>query len=80
MALVNQIILFLNFFNLSLNRIPFIGADADICPAGYYCLEGTAAPIACPEGTYSPNLGLTQESECLNCTGGFFCNDTGVLI
>ncbi|XP_023933458.1 uncharacterized protein LOC106181652, partial [Lingula anatina] len=57
---------------------PTLGANADICPAGSYCLEGSSAPIPCPEGTYGNATGLTQEVECLNCTGGNFCNETGL--
>lgn len=50
---------------------------ADQCPAAFYCPEGTADPIPCPEGSYSPTPGLLAESQCLNCTGGYFCNETG---
>ena len=52
-------------------------ALADPCPPGSYCPEGTDEPIACPEGTYSPAYGLMTVAECLNCTGGYFCNETG---
>ncbi len=55
------------------------GENANICPAGFYCVESSSAPNPCPEGSYSPNTGLTRESDCLNCTGGFYCNDTGTL-
>lgn len=55
-----------------------MGSTADLCPAGYYCIEGTDAPTPCPEGTYSPTEGLHSENECLNCTGGYFCNQTGL--
>ena len=53
------------------------GANADECPAGSYCPEGTSEPFPCPQGTYSPSFGLTREGECLNCTAGYFCNSTG---
>ncbi|XP_062603182.1 uncharacterized protein LOC134264959 [Saccostrea cucullata] len=52
---------------------------ADQCPAAFYCPEGTIDPIPCPEGSYSPAPGLQEESQCLNCTGGYFCNETGLL-
>lgn len=29
----------------------------EICPAGFYCPEGSWDPIACPKGTYQPNTG-----------------------
>ena len=50
---------------------------ADTCPAGYYCPEQTADPIGCPEGSYSHTPGLQMESQCVNCTGGYYCNETG---
>ena len=56
---------------------PELGADADVCPAGSYCPEMTAEPIPCPEGSYSPQDGLHSEEQCLNCTGGYYCNVTG---
>ena len=36
-----------------------------------------AEPVGCPAGTYSAAEGLKTEYECLNCTGGEFCNATG---
>lgn len=54
-----------------------VGIAADKCPAGCYCPEQTSEPFPCPQGTYSPSTGLTRESECLNCTAGYFCNSTG---
>ena len=27
-----------------------------VCPIGHYCEAGTATPIACPAGTYLPNV------------------------
>lgn len=40
------------------------------------CFAGVDKPIDCPAGTYSPATGLQAEHECLNCTGGDFCNET----
>ncbi|XP_071505045.1 uncharacterized protein [Diadema antillarum] len=48
------------------------------CPAGSYCPEGTDSPIHCPEGYFSPNIKLQSVEECLNCTEGYFCNQTGL--
>ena len=56
---------------------PTQSPQAAICPAGSYCPEGTADPVPCPEGSYSSNEGLHQESDCTNCTGGSYCNETG---
>ena len=56
---------------------PELGTDANECPAGSYCPEGTAEPIECPEGSFNPSIGRMELPECLNCTGGYFCNATG---
>jgi len=29
------------------------------CPKGFYCPEGTIAPVPCPLGTYNPNFKRT---------------------
>ncbi|KAK3579705.1 hypothetical protein CHS0354_031226 [Potamilus streckersoni] len=57
---------------------PVQGTMANICPAGSYCPVGTADPVPCPEGSYSSATKLHTESDCLNCTGGYFCNATGL--
>ena len=52
---------------------------ADPCPMGYYCPVGTGADFqACPAGTFGPTTGLTQESECTQCTGGKYCQLPGL--
>ena len=56
---------------------PTEGPNADACPEGYFCPESTAEPVACPEGSFNPVTLLQMESECLNCTGGYYCNETG---
>ena len=57
---------------------PDIGILANECPAGSYCGEGTDEPEECPAGTFNPAIGRMSISECLNCTGGYFCNETGM--
>ena len=42
------------------------------------CVSGVDNPIPCPAGTFSPAKGLHAEDECLNCTGGEFCNETSM--
>ncbi|KAJ7990480.1 hypothetical protein DPEC_G00300750 [Dallia pectoralis] len=48
----------------------------------FYCLEGTGYDLrACPEGTYSPESGLTSISQCRQCDRGHYCpfrNSTSV--
>ena len=41
-----------------------------LCPRGFYCPSNTGMDwMACPNGTYSNELGLMEESECQQCTG-----------
>lgn len=49
---------------------PNQGADADECPAGYFCPVQTTEPQKCPQGTYSNATKLTAVTECTNCTAG----------
>ena len=51
------------------------GATAEPCPQGFYCPPGTAGVFEpCPEGTFGATDRLTNETECTQCTGGFYCN------
>lgn len=38
---------------------------------------GTNQP-KCPERTYSDQTGIDEESDCLECTPGFYCGTTGL--
>ncbi|ESO92000.1 hypothetical protein LOTGIDRAFT_73113, partial [Lottia gigantea] len=49
------------------------------CTVGHYCPVGTSEPLPCSNGTFSPNTNLASESECSACTGGFYCNGTGLI-
>ena len=40
---------------------PDQGSDANICPQGSYCLEGTDEPEPCPAGTFSNDLGKENQ-------------------
>ena len=40
------------------------------CPAGYYCPEGSDAPVACPQGQFTEVPG---QSLCDLCPAGFYC-------
>jgi hypothetical protein len=45
------------------------------CTPGHYCPKGALAPIPCPEGTYNPNPG---QAECTNCPKGQYCSGIGL--
>lgn len=54
----------------------------DIYPlyfTGYYCLEGIE-PIGCPAGTYNNMTGISEESQCTDCSPGSYCEGTGNII
>lgn len=40
-------------------------------------VEGTAAPLACPEGRFSNSSGLRVLEDCRPCLGGFYCQSVG---
>ena len=45
---------------------------------GHYCPQGTSNMLPCPKGTYrSLSLGRSQ-ADCVTCTPGKFCNDSGL--
>nr|XP_047130962.1 uncharacterized protein LOC100202447 isoform X1 [Hydra vulgaris] len=52
---------------------------AGLCPAGSYCPYGSIYPIKCPIGTFNPHNYGKNLSDCRLCTGGQFCNGTGLL-
>jgi len=45
------------FFSGAKFATPDQGSDANICPRGSYCLEGTDEPEPCPAGTFSNDSG-----------------------
>lgn len=53
-------------------------ANEKICPSGRYCEQGSDLPTHCPAGTFYSGTGATNESYCMNCTAGFYCNSTGL--
>lgn len=52
----------------------------DKCRTGHYCPKGdvNAWPVPCPVGTFNEFFGLTQESECQQCTAGYYCIPSGL--
>jgi len=52
---------------------------ADPCQQGYYCPANTGYNIQpCPIGTFGEKESLTTESDCSNCTGGYYCGSPGL--
>ena len=51
--------------------------NADVCPRGYYCPQGTSFPQPCPQGRYGGSSGLKSLYDCLGCPAGSFCEGTG---
>ncbi|KAG8141531.1 hypothetical protein E2320_007142, partial [Naja naja] len=49
------------------------------CPVGHYCPPGTRSEnqFPCPQGTYNPNIGISNLSLCLPCTPGHYCGFPG---
>lgn len=45
-------------------------SPGDICPPGYFCIEGTHTPEPCSNGTY---MNHTGGSQCYVCPAGYFC-------
>jgi hypothetical protein len=57
---------------------PYQESFGDWCPAGYYCPEGTIDPYPCPLGTYSSSLQAVDNTTCLPCTPGKYCDGQGL--
>ena len=45
------------------------------CPAGFYCPQGTPSAYhsPCPLGTYGPDSGYSDASQCVECQAGYYC-------
>lgn len=53
--------------------------DAGICQPGYYCPKGNVnSPVPCPAGTFNNETHANSSSYCKTCTGGFYCETTGL--
>ncbi|KAH3741464.1 hypothetical protein DPMN_048189, partial [Dreissena polymorpha] len=50
-----------------------------VCPTGHYCPQGTtmALEFPCPMGTYNNVTGSTNETACIDCPPGYYCEGTG---
>jgi hypothetical protein len=52
--------------------------SSEPCPLGYFCPEGTDVPSRCPAGTYGPQFGLQEVSDCSPCVPGKYCDSNGL--
>ena len=50
------------------------GGDAVPCPIGFYCNTTYPFKYSCPVGTFSIKEKLVSESECEDCTAGYYCD------
>eukprot|EP00750_Incisomonas_marina_P016607 INCI19214.1.p1 GENE.INCI19214.1~~INCI19214.1.p1 ORF type:complete len:6126 (+),score=1170.25 INCI19214.1:309-18686(+) len=48
-----------------------------ICPRGHYCKAAAVSEVACPAGTYQPDLGAQNASDCLECPAGKYSSTAG---
>lgn len=49
-----------------------------VCPSGRYCPVNTSNPILCDEGTFNELTGQEEESNCVLCTAGKYCEGSGL--
>ncbi|XP_041098352.1 SCO-spondin [Polyodon spathula] len=59
-------------------RVPSDGLSGGTCSPGHYCPSGTPSPVPCPLGTVSNSTGGESQDECQPCSGGFYCDRTGL--
>jgi hypothetical protein len=57
-------------------RIRNLQGTSGVCPAGGYCEQGSKYATRCPPGTYNPNEGQDDASDCLDCPDGNYCIGT----
>ncbi|XP_076833089.1 uncharacterized protein LOC143478045 [Brachyhypopomus gauderio] len=48
---------------------------AGLCPAGFYCPEGSGQPQACPSNTLQESSGGSTINDCLPCPPGHWCKE-----
>lgn len=53
-------------------------AYGDVCPAGSFCVEMSYAATPCEAGTYNPDQGSVDISDCLSCPSGKYCAVAGL--
>ena len=57
---------------------PEEGENANVCPHGHFCPEGTDEPRKCPAGTLGQVTKLEKEEQCTNCPEGYYCGVPGL--
>jgi len=57
---------------------PLDGVTGNRCPAGHFCVAGSAVPTPCGLGTFTGSTGNTISSACAACTAGSYCNNTAL--
>ena len=60
------------------NATPTDNSTGYECLPGYYCEVGSAQGTKCPLGTFSNSYGLENVTECIQCTGGYYCEQQGM--
>lgn len=50
------------------------------CPLGQYCPGQTeyGNQYPCPSGTFNNRSGMVNETDCQQCTPGYYCQNTGL--
>ena len=68
-------------WNCTAGHYCITGLTPDDCPAGFYCPEGTGQVWQpCPAGTFSSATGLSDVGQCIQCTGGYYCDVTNATV
>ena len=57
-----------------------VGGVGRGCEEGFYCPEGTRAPVPCPAGLFGEGHNLTRAEECTLCPAGSGCAGLGLRI
>lgn len=50
-----------------------LSTGTSTCPAGGYCQPGFPSQRACPPGTYNPDTGAKDITQCGKCDAGYYC-------
>lgn len=60
---------------------PVISYNSSICPAGYFCPNGTqfSTQYPCAKGTFNNVTGRKNQGECSPCLGGYACDSDGLV-